>query len=156
MTCSIPDCDNLAERSGKCATHARLERKVKEQALKPKKKPARIAKVGTKSLFECSDGSKVTEAQIHRFLTEAYAKFKSEWSFPMRIICWGCGQKADGHAHIIAKARCRVIHKTELIWNQNNFFPACHACNMALENPKGQEWKKLKNIDKCLKFIEQN
>jgi hypothetical protein len=44
MTCSIPDCDKLAERSGKCATHARLERKAIEEAAKPVKTKKPIAK----------------------------------------------------------------------------------------------------------------
>ena len=42
MTCSISDCENPAERSGKCATHARLERKAVTEATKPKPAPKRI------------------------------------------------------------------------------------------------------------------
>lgn len=73
------------------------------------------------------------------------------------INCDGCMTEiAQGHAHIIPQARCKVIGKTELIWNTDNIFLSCHKCNSAIENPKGQEWKKLKNIDKCLKFIAQH
>ena len=45
MTCEVEDCENLAERSGKCATHARLERKGLTNASKPKAAPKRIKPV---------------------------------------------------------------------------------------------------------------
>lgn len=48
MTCSIPDCDNLAERNGICATHNREQRKAIKESLKPNKKPVRIKKVSDK------------------------------------------------------------------------------------------------------------
>lgn len=48
MTCSIPDCDNLAERNGICATHNREQRKAIKESLKPNKKPVRIRDVSVK------------------------------------------------------------------------------------------------------------
>ena len=153
--CSYPDCPNIAERSGKCATHARLERKAETLASQPVKERKQIAKVGTKNLFECSDGTKVRHAEINIRRSKAYV-IQSIDLRPHSDVCHGCGNLAQAHAHIIPQARCKVIHKTELIWDTNNFFPACHECNLALENPKGHVWKSLKNIEKCLSFMAQH
>lgn len=37
MTCSIPDCQTIAERNGICARHNREARRAESDALKPKK-----------------------------------------------------------------------------------------------------------------------
>ena len=108
-----------------------------------------------KITYLCSDGSRVTQAQIDRNRSKSYSLV-----YPNQIQqCKGCGAQAQGSAHIIPQARCKQIHKTELIWKLGkfgepiNFFPACHECNAAIENPKGQEWKYLNNIAHCLKVI---
>jgi hypothetical protein len=38
MNCLIPECNNLAERNGYCASHNREQRRAETEALKPKKK----------------------------------------------------------------------------------------------------------------------
>lgn len=100
--------------------------------------------------YECSNGEKVTQRMIDRNRSEAYRKEHEEnptyW-------CEGCGQLAQCHAHIIPQARCKSIRKTELIWDPKNWFQSCFKCNSAIENPKGEAWKKLKNIDRCIQFI---
>ena len=48
MTCSIPDCPNIAERSGVCASHAREIRKNHANSLKPPKAKKPIAKKSDK------------------------------------------------------------------------------------------------------------
>lgn len=64
MICTIPDCDNLAERSGLCATHARLERKAESDSKKAALKKSthkQIAKTSDKmaqALREYSKASK--------------------------------------------------------------------------------------------------
>ena len=35
-------------------------------------------------------------------------------------------------------------------------FAATHESNRAIENTKGEAWKKLKNIDRCLSFIKKH
>ena len=35
-------------------------------------------------------------------------------------------------------------------------FAATHESNRAIENPKGQEWKKLKDLQYCLNYIEKH
>lgn len=98
----------------------------------------------------CSDGSRVSQATINARYYEAR---KEKYSGAIAFRCAGCGQACNGSAHIIAQARCKVLHKTELIWNPKNFFPACEQCNRAIENPNGEAWKKLNNIEECLEFI---
>lgn len=101
--------------------------------------------------YFCSDGTRVTQAMIDKkYLQSRINRYSDHVPY-----CWGCGEAAQGNAHIIAQARCKVLHKTELIWDTRNYFPACNACNSAIENPKGEEWKNLKNIDYCLKWIKQ-
>jgi hypothetical protein len=143
MTCSIPDCDKLAERSGKCATHARLERKASEEAAKPKKQAKPIDKVGKKNLFECSDGEKVTQADINSLKDKMYHVYDAIQTDPD---CEGCRlEQAQGHAHIIPQARCKNLNKTELIWTMLNIFKACHSCNTIAENISSPAIMQLKN-----------
>lgn len=100
-----------------------------------------------------STGERVSEAVVQ----SRYQRSRERRYSGMGVLrCWGCGTDCNGSAHIIAKARCKVIHKTELIWAWRNFFPACSRCNQAIENPKGEGWKKLTNIYECLQFIEEN
>lgn len=151
-TCSNIECTNPVENNntGLCASCSRALRKKAKEALKPKAKRKPIAKVGNKNTWLCSDGSRVTQQQIDQMLSGHAAKYK-------QTICEGCGKElAVCRAHIIAKSRCKAIGKTELIWDSNNMFDSCFACNLAIENPQGNAWKQLKNIDRCLKFIEQH
>jgi 5-methylcytosine-specific restriction endonuclease McrA len=100
---------------------------------------------------KCSDGSQVSQATIDRKRSEAY---RDRYDGRPQV-CQGCGRPAEGSAHIIPQARCKQLHKTELIWSYENFFPACHKCNAAIENPKGKEWKKLLNLFDCLSVIKK-
>lgn len=102
-------------------------------------------------LYFCSDGARVTQSTIERCYYNARVKKYS--GLPTQR-CHGCGGDPNGSAHTIAQARCKVIHKTELIWHPGNFWPACPECNRAIENPKGRSWRLLRNKDECLRFIE--
>lgn len=103
--------------------------------------------------YYTSTGEAFTQSQIDRKRSEAYrAKHQDN---PV-LWCLGCGKVANCNAHIIPQARCKQLRKTELIWHWGNFFPSCFMCNSAIENPKGEAWKKLNNIETCLKFIELN
>lgn len=102
-----------------------------------------------KNTFLCSDGTKVTEAEINN----RYSGHRAH----RQVICEGCHRsKAVCKAHIIAKARCKQIGKTELIWDYRNMYDSCYPCNAAIENPKAKAWKSLKNIDYCLSFIKEH
>lgn len=98
-----------------------------------------------------STGERLTDDVIKTRYAKA-RKIKYQEQIAHR--CQGCGATATCSAHIIAQARLKVLHKAELIYSPKAFFPACYACNLAIENPKGEAWKKLKNIEYCLIFIE--
>ncbi len=123
-----------------CGAIARkAEREEQKAALKSKPKP--IQKVSAKQAF------------INR---QYSSSLKKRYQEAPKQKCAGCGAPAVCTAHIIAKSRLKLIGKPELIWNPKASFPACHACNLAIENPKGQEWKALANIEECLAFIEEH
>lgn len=125
--------------------------KQKEKSKQPKKTISKNPKDWSNT-FLCSDGTRVNESQVRNKLFKAY-----KWSsYTEQGICLGCGQQAEGHAHIISKRRCKLKGRTELIWNPENYFEACNKCNMAIENHKGKDWQSLFNIEKCLSFIKQH
>lgn len=107
----------------------------------------------SRNKYWTSDGVAYTQRQIDRKRSEAYIR---EHECGVTFWCEGCGQLAQCHAHIIPQARCKQIRKTELIWNKNNWFKSCFRCNASIENPKGEAWKSLKNIQTCLQFIQQH
>lgn len=95
--------------------------------------------------FDCSDGTKVTQATIKSNLLKAYKKHDDGTTY-----CRGCGGQAQGRAHIIAQTRCKELHHTEWIWQPWNWFKACHKCNSAFESYKGDDCAKLHNYKECL------
>jgi hypothetical protein len=123
-----------------CGAAARkAEREEAKAALKGKPKP--IAKVSPR------------QAAINQKYS---GSLRERYQDAPKQICAGCGEPATCTAHIIAKSRLKLIGKPELIWSVKASFPSCHACNLAIENPKGQDWKSLANIEECLAFIEQH
>lgn len=164
-------CDNLCEGSTMfCGSHNSRLRKQKKAAKKfeakrkehfakksvPRKIPSKNPK-DWNNTFLCSDGRRVTQAEINNRLSKIYSACdKEENRNGGKTYCRGCGGLAESHAHIIPQARCKQIGKTELIWQMNNWFYGCFECNSAIENPKGTAWKKLKNIDKCIAFIYEH
>lgn len=102
------------------------------------------------NMYYCSDGTRVSEATIQQRLSKAY---RSKY-WDGRPACEGCGNIAMGSAHILPKARLKVLHLTEMIWNPEMFFPACHSCNLACEAIYSDEFKKLLCYDKCLTIIK--
>ena len=102
--------------------------------------------------YLCSNGEKVTEATIQSKLSKAY---KDHYLFEPRGACEGCGETATCTAHIIPKARCKQIGKTELIWKPVNWFRSCYKCNAIAENPKSDEIKELLNYQTILKVTKQ-
>jgi hypothetical protein len=100
---------------------------------------------------QTSTGERITDATIQA----RYSKMlRYRYEGCGRLKCEGCGEYATCTAHIIAKARLKQLHKAELIYDPKASFPACYKCNLAIENPKGEAWKELKNKEYCLEFIE--
>lgn len=102
--------------------------------------------------YYCSSGERVSQATIDKRRSDAYRRMYQDNPSPS---CKGCGNKAAGSAHIIAQARVKTLHLTELCWSPINIFPACLKCNAAIENPKGKDWKNLLNIEECLNVIKK-
>lgn len=140
-----------AEKAEKKANDQRnkklLQQKVKQSA--PRKTISKNPKDWSNT-FLCSDGTRVTQAEINEKRSNAYAKYDNLYEISH---CEGCGGKPNGHAHIVPQAMCKTLGWTELIWNMQNFFVSCNDCNRAIENPKGRDWKHLKNLAHCLFII---
>lgn len=133
-----------------------LKLSIPKQNWYPKRKEFKGWPKGKKrsNTFLCSDGTKVTQAEIDKKRSEAY-KLKYQDN-PNPIDEGFRQQRAQCTAHIIPQARCKRIGKTELIWDIDNMFPATFESNMAIENPKGVAWHGLQNIGYCLRFIEKH
>lgn len=102
----------------------------------------------------CSNGERVSQATIDRRYAEAR---KKKHAGNPRPLCGGCEEfYADHNDHTIAQARCKVLHKAELIWDLNNFEDSCHTCHNEWEAFKSGEWLKHKNVEKRLRFLKEH
>lgn len=102
------------------------------------------------NMYYCSNGSRVSEASIQARYSKA---LKAKHAGQDVFICQGCGARAVHNDHTIAKARCKVIHKTELIWNPNNFVSSCAQCHREWENFKSGDWCTHFNSSERLGFL---
>lgn len=90
-----------------------------------------------------SDGERVSQATIDRRVSEAYKQIYAGEGYQY---CHGCGGAAQGTAHIVPKAVCKVEGITEYCWLRINMFPSCHICNQRSENFRAPEFLLLKNV----------
>lgn len=149
------------ELEGLRVEREKLKAIIPKELWYPNKKHCGISKGETRHIkhsnrntFLCSDGTRVTQAQIDKKRSEAYRiKYQDN---PTPIDEGFREKRAKCTAHIISQARCKQIGKTELIWDIDNMFPATFESNSAIENPKGDAWLKLHNKDYCLSFIEKH
>lgn len=91
-----------------------------------------------------------TEATIKANLSRAY---KEHYLFEPSGACEGCGEPATCSAHIIAKARLKVLKLTSLIWSPKLFFRSCYRCNMVCENVSSEEITTLFNYDRIKEVL---
>ena len=103
--------------------------------------------------YYCTNGQRVTEGTIQRNYSKS---LKTKHAGTSVFVCGGCGQRAVHNDHTIAKARCKVLHKTELIWHPNNYVNACATCHRQWENFKSGEWINHLNVDERLKFLKEH
>jgi len=100
--------------------------------------------------YNCSDGSRISQAGIDRRRSEVYRKL-----YDYVPICAACGlTRSCGTAHLIPQMHCKHLGKTELIWDPNNMVPACNVCNSLLESYKSKEVKKLLCYERMLEFTK--
>lgn len=101
-------------------------------------------------MFECSDGERITESTVQA----RYSRALKVWYPTGAAVCEGCGRRSIETSHIVSKARCKELRRTELIWTRENTFPSCRACHRAWEAVYGEEWKGLAGVERWLK-VEQ-
>lgn len=102
----------------------------------------------------CSDGSRVTEATIKaNYSASLREKHAGQGSFTCGC---GCNGQAVHNDHTIAKARCKVIHKTELIWHPGNYESSCEKSHKEWENFKSGKWIEHANVEKRLAFLKEH
>ena len=90
-----------------------------------------------------SSGERVSQTVVDQRISQAYKKLYAGLGAQ---VCHGCGQQAQGTAHIVPKAVCKQEGITEYCWLPINMFPACHRCNAVAENFKSDSFLKLKNV----------
>jgi 5-methylcytosine-specific restriction endonuclease McrA len=93
-----------------------------------------------------------TDDTVKTNLSKAY---KEHYMFEPLGKCEGCGAPATCTAHIIAKARLKVLHLTSLIWNPEVWFRSCYRCNTTAENPSSEDIKHLLNFDRILEVTSK-
>ena len=93
-----------------------------------------------------------TESTIKANLSRAY---KEHYLFEPSGSCEGCNGRGENTAHIIPKARLKVLKLVSLIWNPEVWFRACTRCNLSAENPDSDEIKELLNYERILEVTEK-
>lgn len=97
--------------------------------------------------YRCSNGELVSEATIKKNLSKAYRdKYGTQFA-----TCEETGEQAQGSSHIVSQKRCKQLHKTELIWNPRNFFPATYVTNSRWESNDST----LRNYEEYMKIVEE-
>ncbi len=106
------------------------------------------------NLYYCSDGSRVSEAQIKQKYSVAIRQKHVGQSF---FTCQAClKERAVDNSHIISKARLKQLHKTELIWHPMAFFDSCRNCHNCWESWKSGDYLFQVNIVTTLKYLLQH
>ncbi len=104
--------------------------------------------------YFCSDGSRVTESTIqNKYSASLHEKHAGQTVF---VCGCGCNGRAVHNDHTIAKARCKVIHKTELIWHPDNYESSCERAHKEWENFKSGAWIGHENVEKRLAFVKKH
>lgn len=103
--------------------------------------------------YQCSDGTKVTQSQIDRRYSEA---LKIKHSGKNIALCQGCGDRAVHNDHTISRARCKHLHKTELIWDLGNFVNSCEKCHREWENWKSGMYLAHWNLGSRMMYLRVN
>ena len=81
--------------------------------------------------YYTSTGERITDATIKARLSKAYRERYGGEPHPR---CEETGLPAQGSSHIVSQARCKQLHKSEMIYNPRNFFPATHQVNSRWES----------------------
>lgn len=103
--------------------------------------------------YHCSNGDRVSQQTINGRLSRQYNKSK-DLSYTW---CQGCKHNhAIEHDHTISQARCKVLHKTELIWDPENWSYSCRTCHGEWESYKSGTFEEHKNVIKRMLFVKEH
>lgn len=105
-------------------------------------------------MYTCTNGERITEGNIRRRYAKAIREKHSGNGIPM---CEAYpGERAVHNDHTISQKRCKQIHKTELIWNPENFVSSSARAHTEWEAIKGGEWIHHANVEQRLQFLKEH
>lgn len=101
--------------------------------------------------YYTSSGEAVSEATIKKRLRDAY-----KWAMP-KYVCECCGKnRTDDHDHTLPQAKCKQLHKTELIWDEENWSYSCRTCHNIWESYKSGIFQTHKNVVKRMLYLKKH
>lgn len=166
--CSIDDCER--KRTGSldiCETHRAAQAKEKMEESKPEKKFKPIKRTAIsknpatwKNTTGCTDGSRVAEEVIQRKLKKIIAFMDATRTMQGGSIydcdATGTREMVIDHDHTIAKARCKELGKTELIWDPANIEYSSRKAHKEWESYKNGEFRKHRNFERRMEFMKEH
>jgi hypothetical protein len=115
------------------------------------KKPARNHKV---SEAYTSTGERISQATIEKRYAEAKTK---KWAGATHNgPCEACGEPGNDPDHTVSRARCKELHKAELIYDPDNFPWSCRRCHKQWESYKSGEWVGHRNMAQRLTYLKEH
>lgn len=101
--------------------------------------------------YNTSTGDRLTQRQINTRLTSSYKGMMEKY------ICEGCGSsRAVDHDHTISQKRCKELHKTELIWDEQNIAFSCRTCHLDWEAYKSGKFSFHANCEKRMLYLRDH
>ncbi len=98
-----------------------------------------------------SNGTSVSQSIIQSRLSKAYKEADLEAPF----FCECCGvNRWEHHDHTISQRMCKILHKTELIWDSRNWSYSCGKCHNDWESFKNGNFAKHLNFDERMEFLQ--
>lgn len=101
--------------------------------------------------YKCSDGTRVTQSQIQTRLSNVYKIMEIQHNctaYP--------NLQANDHDHTISQARCKQLHKTELIWDINNIEFSSRLAHNEWESYKSGEFEEHENCYSRMIFTKKH
>lgn len=104
--------------------------------------------------YTTSTGDRISQRAIDRRYSKS---LKEKHNGNPIAICGGCGARAVHNDHTISQKRCKELHKTELIWNPDNYESSCAKCHQEWESYKDGKYMKHKNhIERMMFLLEHD
>lgn len=98
-----------------------------------------------------SDGKLYNQRQINSKLSRERKGFMESY------ICQCCWKNQTNDLdHTIDQKTCKRLHKTELIWDEDNTSWSCRSCHIVWENFKSGKFQHHKNVVKRMLYIKEH